>query len=105
MRPTIKQSTWVAEYNGDSDSDDNDEDVEFVDVDLPCNKLNVQLLANDSITRAKKRRVLETEDKADTPPKIKATREKRTPVKRVGKKSSKASVPIFSLVSKSPNPL
>ena len=102
MRPRTKRSTRVVEYNGDSDSDGDDEDAEFVDVDLPCNKLSLQLLANDSITRTKKRRVIETDDEDNEPLKPKATREKRKPVKRVGKKSTKASVPIAGLVGQAP---
>ncbi len=101
MRPTPKQSTCVIDYNGSSNSD-SDNKVEFVDIDLPCNKLSVWLLANDSITRTKKRRVLETEDEADKPSKANTTWEKRKLVKRVGKKSSKASVSIFGLVGKPP---
>lgn len=101
MRPTPKQSTWVINYNGNSNSD-SDNNAEFVDVNLSCNKLSVRLLANDTITRTKKRRVLETENEVDEPPKVKATREKKIPTKRVGKKSSKASVPISGLVGKSP---
>ena len=48
-------------HNSNSDSDD---DAEFVDVDLPCNKLSVQLLANNSATRTNKRRVNETDEEA-----------------------------------------
>lgn len=55
MQPTTKRSIWVVEYNGDFDSDDNNKDIEFVDLDLPCNKLSLQLLANDSITHTKKK--------------------------------------------------
>lgn len=66
----------MVEYNGDSDSDE-EENVEFVDADLPCDKLSVQLLANGFATCIKKRRVLEIEDEADEPPKIKAHSEKR----------------------------
>ena len=103
IRPSSKQSPRVVEYNGDSDSDE-EEDVEFVDVDLPCNKLSVQLLANNSTTRSKKRRVvIDTDDEAEEVSKVKTTREKKIPVKRVGKKSSKASVPISGLVGK-PSP-
>ncbi len=101
MRPTLKRSTRMIDYNGDSNFD-SDNEVEFVDIDLPCNKLSVRLLANDSITCTKKRCILETEDEADEPSKVKATRERRTPVKRLGKKSSKASVPISGFVGKPP---
>ncbi len=97
MRPSTKRSTRVVEYNGNSDSDDDDEDVEFIDIDLSYNKLSVQLLANDSITRTKKRRVI-TDDEDDEPPRPKANRKKRKPIKRVRKKSTKASIPIFGLI-------
>ena len=86
-------------HNSNSDSDNN---AEFVDVDLPCNKLSMQLLANNSATRIKKRRVNETDEEAGEAPKTSVTREKRVPIKRVGKKSSKASVPISGLVGKPP---
>lgn len=101
MRPTPKQPTRVIDYNGDSNSD-SDNNVEFVDIDLPCNKLSIQLLANNVVTRTKKRHVLETEDEADESSKVKATQEKKIPTKRVGKKSSKASNPISGLVGKPP---
>ena len=81
---------------------DSDDDAEFVDVDLPCNKLSVQLLANNSATRTKKRRVNETNEEAGEAPMTNVTREKNVPIKRVGKKSSKASVPISGLVGKPP---
>ena len=71
MSSRIKQSTRVVEYNEDSESDNDDEDVEFVNVNLPYNKLSLQLLANDSINRTKKRRVI-TNDENDEPLKPKA---------------------------------
>lgn len=101
IRPTLKQFTCVTEYNGNSDSNFND-NVEFIDVDITCNKLNIRLLDNDSITCIKKRRILKTEDIANEPPKVKATGGKKISVKEIGKKSSKTSVPIFVFVSKSP---
>ena len=70
----------MIDHNGDSDSD-SDNNVEFVDINFPCNKLSVQLLANDSITRTKKRHVVKTEDKANELLKIKVTWEKKTLVK------------------------
>ena len=88
-------------YNRNSNSD-SDNNLEFVDIDLPCNKQSVRLLANDLITRTKKKRVLETKNEADEPSKVKTTLEKITPVKRIGKQSSKASVLISGLVGKSP---
>ncbi len=62
----------MVEYNGDSDSDDDNENIEFIDIDLPYNKLSLQLLANDSITHTKKRRVI-TDDKDNELSKPKAT--------------------------------
>ena len=64
MRSTFKQSTRIIDYNGNSNSNFNN-NVKFIDINLPCNKLSIQLLVNDSITRTKKRGVFETEDKAD----------------------------------------
>ena len=72
----------------------------FVDIDLLCNKLNVQLLANNSIIHIKKKYILEMEDEADKPLKAKVTQEKRTPVKQVQKKSLKILVYISGLISK-----
>ena len=99
MRSTLKQLTRVIAYNGDSDFD-SDNNVEFVNIDLPCNKLSVRLLANDSISRIKKKRVLEMEDEANESLKAKVIQEKKTPIKRVRKKSPKALVPISGLVGK-----
>lgn len=75
--------------------------MEFVDIDLPCNKFSLRLLANDSITYIKKRRIVKIEDKVNEALKVKATQEKKIPVKLVSKKSSKASIPISDLVGKS----
>lgn len=91
----------MIEYNGDFDSD-SDKDIKFVDVDLPCNKLSLQLLANNFITYTKKRQVIKVDDEDDKFPKSKATLEKRKPVKQVKKKSNKTSVFIASLVCQSP---
>ncbi len=91
----------MIDYNGNFNSN-YDNNIEFVDLDLPCNKLSVRLQANDSITRTKKKYQLKTRDEADEPSKVKATREKRKLVQRVGKKSSKASVFISGLVGKLP---
>ncbi len=66
-RPSTKRYIRVVEYNRDSDSDNDDKDIEFIDVNLPCNKLSLQRLANDSIIRTKKRRVI-TDNKDDEPP-------------------------------------
>ncbi len=71
MRPSTKRSIRVVEYNGDSDLDDDDEDIEFINIDLPCNKLSLQLLANNSITRTKKRHVI-TDNKDNESPRPKA---------------------------------
>ena len=101
VRSSIKRSTWVVEYNGDSESDNNNEDVEFIDINLPYNKLSLQLLANNSITRTKKKRVI-IDDEGDESLKSKTKREKRKPVKQVEKKSTKASAPISDLVDQPP---
>lgn len=88
----------MVEYNGGFDSDGDDKDIKFVDVDLPYNKLNLQLLANQFITRTKKKYVIKIDDKDDKPLKPKATREKKKPVKQVRKKSTKVSILISGLV-------
>ena len=59
-------------YNNNSDFGSND-NAKFIDIDLPCNKLSIRLLANDSIACTKKRRALKTKDKANKFLKIKAT--------------------------------
>lgn len=74
--------------------------VKFVDVHLPYNKLSLWLLAKDSITRTKKRLVVENKNKANKFPKVRATREMRILVKQVDKKSFQASVPISGLAGK-----
>lgn len=99
MKPTSKQSTCMIDYNDTFDSY-SDKHVEFIYIDLSCNKRSVWLLANDSVTHTKKRRVVEIEDEADEPPKTQSTREKRIPVKQVGKKSSKTSVLISEFIGK-----
>lgn len=72
MKPTFKQPTRVIDYNSNLDSDF-DNDVKFADINLLCNKLRVQLLANDLITCTKKIRILETEDETNKPLKAKIT--------------------------------
>ena len=85
----------VINYNDDSNSN---KEVEFIDVHLFYNKLSLQLLANDATICPKKRRIDNIEDEATKAPKTNIAREKKVPVKRVGKISSKASVPISGLV-------
>lgn len=99
IRLTSKQFTYVIEYNGNSNTNF-DNNVEFIDVDLSCNELNVRLLANDPITYTEKRRIFKTEDKNKKCSKIKAIWEKKILIKRVDKKNSKASVLISAFVNK-----
>ena len=75
----------MIEYNGISNSD-SDNNTEFIYDNLPCNKLSIWLLANNFIACTKKKRVLETEDKANELPTVKATWEKKIPIKQIGKK-------------------
>ena len=72
MRLTLRQSTYVIDYNGNYDFDF-DNNIEFFDIDLLCNKLSIQLLANDFITHTKKRYILEMKDKVNKPLKVKVT--------------------------------
>ena len=88
------------EYNGNTNSNSNDI-AELIDIDQLYNKLNIRLLANDSIAHTKKRCVFEAKNEADESSKIKATWKKKIPVKQVDKKSSKVSVSFSSLVGKS----
>ena len=101
MRSTLKQSTHVIDYNGNSDSD-SDYNIKFVDIDLLCNKLNIQLLANDFITHIKKRHKIEIKNQADKLLKSKVTWKKKIPAKQIRKKSLKVSIPISGLISKPP---
>ena len=95
-----KQSICLIKYNSNFkfNSDDN---TEFIDIDLPCNKLNIWLLANDSILCTKKRHVLKIENEANEASKVKAIWEEKISIKQVGKKISKALVLIFDLIGKS----
>ena len=80
---------YDSHYNSNSD-----DDVEFVDVDLPCNKFGMQLLANTSPTCNKKRHINKTEKEAIRTLKVDITRENEVPVECIRKKSSKTSVSI-----------
>lgn len=98
MRPINKQSSCLIKYNRNSNSDnDNNDDVEFINSNLPCNKLSGKLLANYFIIHTKKWCVI-TDDKDDEPPKPKANQEKKKPVKQVWKESTKALVSISDFV-------
>lgn len=55
--------------------------MEFIDIDPFCNKLNIQLLANNTITYKKKKCVFEIEDKANGLLKIKTIQNKKIPIK------------------------
>lgn len=59
-------------YNGNSNPDF-DNNIEFVDIDLSCNKLSIQLLTNNLITCIKKNYIFEIEDKTNKLLKVKAT--------------------------------
>ena len=89
------------QYNSHSNSD-SDDDVEFFDIDLSCNKLSVQLLANTFATCTKKHCINQTVKEAGEAPMTNVTQEKKVSIKRIGKKSLKALVPISGFVSKPP---
>lgn len=72
--------------------------MKFVNIDLLCNTLSIQLLVNDSIIHIKKRRILKTEEEVNKCLKTEVTREKKIPIKQDGKKNSKASVLISGFV-------
>lgn len=55
--------------------------MEFVNIDLLCNKLDIQLRVNDSITYTKKSHILEIEDETDELLKATVTKEKKTLIK------------------------
>ena len=77
---------------------DSDKEVEFINIHLPYNKLSLQFFANNAITCLKKYCVDDIKDKTTKASKTNTTQEKKVLVKRVGKKSSKASVLISRLV-------
>ena len=52
MRPIFKQFICIIDYYSNSDSNN---DVEIVDINLFCNKLSIQLLANNPIIHTKKK--------------------------------------------------
>ena len=54
----------MVKYNRNSVSDNYNEDIKFINIDLSYNKLSIQLLANNSITYTKKKRVI-TNNKND----------------------------------------
>lgn len=72
MESTLKQSTYIIDYNSNSDFDFKN-NVEYFNIDLLCNKLYVRLLANNSATHTKKKRVLKLENKVNKQPKAKTT--------------------------------
>lgn len=86
MRPNLKQSTRIINYNSNSNSD-SDNDVEFVNIDLRCNKLSILLLTNFSIIYSKKKRIVEIDNKVDEAPKLKAIQNKNILVKRIAMNS------------------
>lgn len=72
IKPILKKSTYITKYNGNSDSN-SDDNIDFFDIDLPYNKLNIRLLANNSFIFSKKRGIFETKDETNKPSKVKAT--------------------------------
>ena len=80
IRPTFRQSTCWIDDNSNSDFN-SDNNVKLINIDLSCNKLNIQLLANDSITYVKIRHILETKDEVNEFLKAKITWEKKIRVK------------------------
>ena len=69
----------MIDYNGNSDSDF-DNNKEFIDIDLLCIKLTIQLLTYDYIACTKKRLVFETDDETNEHSKVKATLKKKIPI-------------------------
>ena len=65
-------------YNNNSDLN---KEVNFIDVYLPCNKLSLQLIANNAITCSKKRYIDDVKNKATKTPKTNTTKEKMVSVK------------------------
>lgn len=63
-------------YNSHHNSNFNN-DAEFVNINLLCNKLGMQLLVNNSTTRTKKHYVNKTKNEANNTPTIDIIREKR----------------------------
>lgn len=87
------------QYNSHHNSNFDDKG-KFVDINLLCNKFNIQLLINNSATYTKKYHVNKTDKKAGKTPQSKITGKKKFLIKYVRKKSLKASIPISNLVNK-----
>lgn len=62
---------YIIDYNSNLNSDFNN-NIEFIYIDLLCNKLSIWLLANYSIYYTKKKHILKTKDKLDKPFKFQA---------------------------------
>lgn len=76
--------------------------MEFIDINLPYNKLNIKLLVNRSTAILKKKHlILKIENEANDRLKAKATLEKKISIKWVRKKSLKTLILIFSFIGKS----
>lgn len=80
IKLTPKQFTHIIEYNNNSNSSF-DNNIKFVHDNLPYNRLSIQLLANDSIIRTKKKRIVKTKDESVEAPKIKVIQKNKTLVK------------------------
>lgn len=78
IQSTTNYYTEVVEYNGYFNLDKDHKNIEFVDINLPCNKQCLQLLANYFITSIIKKRIIEINNKDDKHPKPSYARKKKT---------------------------
>lgn len=53
MRPTLRQFTYMIDHNGNFNSDSIDI-IEFIDIDLPHNKVSIRLLTKTPLSYKKK---------------------------------------------------
>lgn len=79
INPIPKQSLYLINYNDNSNTNSGI-NIVFIKVDIPFNKLSIQLLAYDVITYTKIKHVIKIEDNINEAPKLKTTQEKRIPI-------------------------
>lgn len=97
-----KSVTKIIDYNCNFDSD---KEVGFINIDILCNKLSPQFLANDSTTHFKTYNINKIRNKDNEDPKTNTIREKKISIKYVITKSLKVSVLIIGFVEYSTSDL
>lgn len=88
IMPTPMQSICRTKYNKNFNSN-SDENVEFMNIDLFCNKLNLQLLANDFIICTKRDMCWKQKMKSINPRKLKQLERKKYMTSKLAKNVQK----------------